>query len=464
MEQITHTGINNQNVNVKSALEDFLKIEYTQGLRNEFSTMEALLNRLNKETITGKKKTKTFALGVTDNIRALGKSNDTYRIDTVDFTGGVDTVDAEFDTTKILGIFSITDEAILKGTTDGSIFDIVQDSLNRMAMNLKFTLNRYTYGSASGKIGKVLEKGTALTDKANANPGIQAGNKVITQAIFMLRCSNSHSILPGMGIMLKATQDAGMKDDADGDVAFVNGKVWQKASHELGKEYLIVTLEDLSSGKKVASIDAGVEVYARQIKNDGTVNPEYTGLEDIVITQNNKIFGVDRSVFTSLNCTKEDLQGNPLTESKLRDMTDHIAINAPDDAGINLVISTHKIISVIEKQMYMFKQYSLDTTANGFKLGRPDIVFDTYRLMKDKYSRDQNVYLLDTTKIGELIRKDFDWITSGREGVLERINGTEIYEGIMTKYADMYIDGWRCHACFVNAAEDLVAQSSGGGQ
>lgn len=455
MDQVQYSGIQTAQVGVKAALEDFLKIEYTDGLRNEFSTMEALLNRLAKDTLTAKKKTRTFALGVTDNIRALGRSNDTYRIDTLDFTGAVDTVDAEFDTTKILGIFSITDETILKGTTDGSIFDVVKDSLDRMALNLKFTLNRYTYGSASGKIGEVKEA-AEFTDKANANPGIQAGNKLIQHQVFTIKCNNSHNLLPGMGIMLRSQDNGAILDESENPIPFAQGKIWQKASPTVGEEEMLVVFDHTPGGVSIAEIQKGVEVFSRQITTDGSVNPEYTGLEDIVITRNNKIFGVDRSVFTSLNCTQQDLQNNLLTESELRDMIDHIAINAPDGTGINLIVSNHKIVSSIEKQMYMFKEYSLDTSANGFQLGRPDIMFDNYHLMKDKYSRDQNVYLLDTGKIGELVRKDFDWLTSGKGGMLERIDGTEIYEGIMTKYADMYIDGWRCHASFINAAETVT--------
>ena len=31
-----------------------------------------------------------------------------------------------------------------------------------------------------------------------------------------------------------------------------------------------------------------------------------------------------------------------------------------------------------------------------------------------------------------------------------------MYEGIMTKYADMYIDAWKSHAGFINAAETIA--------
>ena len=33
-------------INVRESLEDFLKIEYTDGLQNEFNTMDALIYKL----------------------------------------------------------------------------------------------------------------------------------------------------------------------------------------------------------------------------------------------------------------------------------------------------------------------------------------------------------------------------------------------------------------------------------
>ena len=62
----------------KNVIEDFLKLEYQEGLRNEFSVMEALINKLSKDTISGKKKYKAFALGITDNVRAMGGSADNW--------------------------------------------------------------------------------------------------------------------------------------------------------------------------------------------------------------------------------------------------------------------------------------------------------------------------------------------------------------------------------------------------
>ena len=197
--------INYNNVNVKQSLEDFLKIEYTDGLQNEFNTMEALINKLKKDTLTGKYRTKSFALGVTDNIRMLGNGNDRYVLTAEDYTDAAETVEAQFDTTKLMGIFSITDETILKGTTDGSIFDVLNDSLGRMNLSLKHTLNRFTYGSKSGLIGEIVGEVTKSTYAEL--PTVE------------FEMTNSLSILPGMGVSIA---------NANGDAILAQGKVWQK--------------------------------------------------------------------------------------------------------------------------------------------------------------------------------------------------------------------------------------------
>ena len=434
--------INYNNVNVKASLEDFLKIEYTDGLQNEFNTMEALINKLKKDTLTGKYRTKSWALGVTDNIRMLGNGNDMYVLGVNDYTNAAETVEGQFDTTKLMGIFAITDETILKGTTDGSIFDVLNDSLGRMNMSLKHTLNRFTYGSRSGLIGVISDTPTTTASTA-------AGN-VMEADLAEFTMTNSLSILPGMGVALCT----GTGTTADPYVVVAQGKVWQKYSAGVGAEKVIVIIQDYATGKALADVTTGLKVLSRQLNKDVVV-PEYTGLQDIVITQDNNIFGVDRSIYKTLNCTVQDLEGGLLTESVLRDMADHIEVSCADDSRVKLVASNHKIISTIEKQMYQFKEYSIDSANSGFNLGRKDIKFDTYTLYKDKYSRDKNVYLLDTDKIGELVRKEFGWITSGNHQVLERRDGSEIYEGIMTKYADMYIDAWKSHAAFINAAETV---------
>lgn len=436
--------INYNNVNVKASLEDFLKIEYTDGLQNEFNTMEALINKLKKDTLTGKYRTKSFALGVTDNIRMLGNGNDQYVLGVNDYTNAAETVEAQFDTTKLMGIFAITDETILKGTTDGSIFDVLNDSLGRMNLSLKHTLNRFTYGSKSGLIGEITGDVTTTAAAAEGN--------VMECDLAEFAMTNSLSILPGMGIALcTGTGTAG-----DPFVVVAQGKVWQKYSPKVGEEKIVVLIQDYAGANTLANVVTELKVLSRQL-NKNVVVPEYTGLQDIIITQDNNIFGVDRSVYKTLNCTVQDLEGELLTESTLRDMADHIEVSCADDSKVKLVASNHKIISTVEKQMYQFKEYTIDSSNSTFHLGRKDIVFDTYTLYKDKFSRDKNVYLLDTDKIGELVRKEFGWITSGNHQVLERRDGSEIYEGIMTKYADMYIEAWKSHAAFINAAETVQA-------
>ena len=473
------------NFSTKNVIEDFMKTEYQEGLRNEFNMMDALINRLPKDTITGKKKYKSFALGVADNVRAVGQSFDRYELgfDTF-YNKGVETVEAQFDTTKLMATFAITDEAILKGTGDGSLMDVLKDSLDRMEISLKHTMNRFTYGAPDGKIGAItsakleLVSLTAKTNKPSDPRGAEHNEFYGASAPCAIRfkMKNSHSLLPGMGIMIEHTVPA-VSGTTDGSITRYVGRIWQKDNSTIHNEVILMfvdkvvtgtidktaptTRPTLSAGNLPASdvtIGSGdtAIVYSRQLDDAGAINAEYHGLEAILNpngdTAYNKIFGVDRSIYSSLKNTVVNLQGQSyLTEETLRDMSDHLALTSPDGTSVNLVCSTHRIISTVEKAMMQFKETFYTQNSSGYQLGRPDIKFDNFVLVKDKYARDENVYMLDQTKIGELVRRDFTWITSGEvNSVLQRRPGTEMYEGIMNKYADMYIDAWRCHGVITN--------------
>lgn len=450
-------ALTNANVSVLRAVEEFLKIEYVDGLTNEFNTMDSLVNSLKKDKIMGEKIEKTFALGVSDNVRTMGLGNDTYQLGLTDFGSGAETVTAEFKAmAKLIGVFAVTDETIVKGTTSGSIVDVVSDNLNRMKLNLKNSYQRMVYGSNTGLIGASTGSGAA---------GILAAGDISAEGgkqILKVRISNSHSILPGTGLLFR---------HVDGNTTtWFEGKIWQKDNSTLHDELLQVIVERHGVGTTVstAAFEIGstynevFEVYTRQLQYAGGVaGAEYTGLEDIVIDTDSTVFGIDRSVYTSLKTTIVDLEDDgdyiPLNENVLRDLSDHIMLTANDDARINIVASQPRVISALEKQLYQFKRYDIGSGLPASTLGTPKIMFDQWTLQKDKFSRDRNVYLLDGTKVGELLRKDFGWLTAGGpQGILERRTGTEVYEGIMTKYGDMMVDSFRAHAAFINAGYESV--------
>ena len=469
------------NFSTKNIIEDFMKTEYQEGLRNEFNMMDALINRLPKDTISGKKKYKSFALGVADNVRAVGNSFDRYELGFSTFYNkGVETVEAEFDTTKLMATFAITDEAILKGTGDGSLLDVLKDSLDRMEISLKHTMNRYTYGAPDGVIGNVTSNKLELVAVATSNnkPSDPRGAEHnifygTAPTVIKFRMSNSHSLLPGMGIMIEHIVPA-VKDTTDGSVTRYVGRIWQKDNSQIHDEVVIMFVDKVikavigkTDSKQVSFEDHSIAedvtivkdtdtatVYSRQLDDAGSINAEYHGLEAILNPTGNydTIFGVDRNVYTSLKNTVMRLDGTKyLTEELLRDMSDHLALTSPEGTAISLVCANHRIISSVEKSLMQFKEAIYTQNSSGYQLGRPDIKFDNFVLVKDKYSRDANVYMLDQAKIGELVRRDFTWITSGEvNSVLQRRPGTELYEGIMNKYADMYIDAWRCHGIITN--------------
>lgn len=473
----------------KNVIEDFMKTEYQEGLRNEFNMMDALINHLSKDTITGKKKYKAFALGVADNVRAVGDTFDRYELGFDSFYNkGVETVEAEFDTTKLMAMFSITDEAILKGTGDGSLIDVLKDSLDRMEISLKHTMNRYTYGAPDGKIGVVDNASVKLEAIATTSGEIPTtahgsdwnkfydtrnGQTVKYPSVLKFNMSNSSNLLPGMGIMIDVTTTTGTGDEATTAPSkrFV-GRIWQKDNSKIYSDTVIAFVEkyfEYAAGKgweakelpttlTLANTDKAT-VYSRQlIDTIENAQREYNGLEAIVINEDGKydrIFGVDRSIYPALKSTTFDLEGkNYLSEELLRDMADHLALTSPDGTSINFCCAEHRIISAVEKSLYQLKDYTPQGATNGWQIGAVganELKFDNFVLYKDKYARNRNVYMLDQTKIGELVRRDFQWITSGEvNSVLQRRPGTEMYEGIMNKYADMYIDAWRCHGAIKN--------------
>ena len=483
------------NYSVKNVIEDFMKTEYEEGFRNEFNTMEALINKLPKDTITGKKKYKSFKLGIADNVRAVGSGTfDRYELGFDDFWGAgqaSETVDAEFDTTKLMATFSITDEALLKGTGDGSLVDVLKDQLSNMEIGMKHTYNRYIYGSHNGKIGTLSYDGgklikiedlsgitVASIDHERDNRGkyhnqIESGKGVIAISFKMV---NSHSLISGMGALIEYHAGATL---ANNDLRIV-GKIWQKDNTSIHNEKVIFFVQEvykytggawvkqtpadratlLASALPASGTAASATVYSRQLNDAGEIAREYTGLEDIVINSDSevadeaKIFGVDRRIYRSLRCTTVDMaqanngEGAYVNEEILRDLSDHLALTSPEGTAITLCCANHRIISQVEKALYQFKNYNLTNVGQGMQLGGSyELKFDNYVLYKDKFARDNNLYMLDQNKIGELVRRDFTWITSGEvNGVLQRRPGTEMYEGIMNKYADMYIDAWRCHA------------------
>lgn len=481
------------NYSTKNVIEDFMRTEYQEGFRNEFNTMEALINKLPKDTITGKVKYKSFKLGISDNVRAVGSGTfDRYELGMSDFWGqGSETVEAQFDTTKLMATFSITDEAILKGTGDGSLIDVLKDQLSNMELGMKHTYNRYIYGSYTGKIGAIKDKvaasdsyhitavdlssstAGAAIDRLRDNRGEYHNQFDYQKAPYVVsfKMVNSHSLMEGMGAMIQVE----VKSSASAWATTANaqkrliGRIWQKDNTNIHSEKILFIVEKIVTGTATsagvitwgtpAAPNAAINialgandvatVYSRQLDDAGNIAKEYTGLEDIVVTQNNKIFGVDRNIYRSLNCTAVDMNDTQyVNEEILRDLSDHLALTSPDGTSVTLCCANHRIISQVEKALYQFKNYNLTNVGQGMQLGGSyELKFDNYVLYKDKYARDNNLYMLDQTKIGELVRRDFTWITSGEvNGVLQRRPGTEMYEGIMNKYADMYIDAWRCHA------------------
>lgn len=448
-------------INLRSEIEDFLKTEYTHGFREQFASTEALINFTKREQLTTTKKEKTFKLGINDNVRSIGRSDilsDRWKIEAADFMKAGDYVDAQFETTKYLGVTAVTNEVMLKSGLPGALIDVFKQNLEDMERGLMHTTKRYAYGSKNGLIGATTAVAVAraaehATDLASS--GVQTGAKRIADNhLYDVIIDNPNHLLPGMGIVLKSKTGAQItKPDGEGteDVAYLTGKVYQKNNSRIANVKLIVFLDTAGT----YTIPAGVEVYASQIIVSGggalNIGEEYTGLEDILFTQDNSIFKINRAVYPQLNCTIEDLDGAILTEEVMRDMSDFLVQNAPEAESATIIAAPHRVVAAVEKQLLQLKEYSLDTKANGFELGRPMIAFDGNVIYKDPFARKGKVYFVNPQEFGELVLRDFEWLSQGEHGIFTRLQGTEMYEAIMVKYGNTYVESFVSHAGFYGA-------------
>jgi hypothetical protein len=449
-------------INMRSEIEDFLRTDYTEGFREQFATTEGMINFVKKEQLTTKNKVKTFKLGISDNVRSMGGRtdmlSDRWKLNASEFVKAGDYVDAEFDVTKYLGITAVTHEVMLKSGLPGALINVIKQNLADMERGLLHTTKRYAYGSRTGLIGVLTAAAVKRADEGSslASAGIQTGNRPVAHGkLYDIIIDNPNHLLPGMGVFLVSTSSKKITTPKEGggtdDVEYLAGKVYQKNNSRITNIKLIVSLDVPGD----YTIPEGVQVYASQIIMSGgaplQIGEEYTGLEDILMTQDNTIFKINRSVYPQLNCTIEDLNGDILTEEVMRDMGDFLVQNAPESSSASIMAAPHRVVAAVEKQLLQLKEYSLDTKAGGFELGRPLISFDGNVIYKDAFARKGKVYFVNPQEFGELVLQDFEWITSGENQIFTRLEGTEMYEAIMIKYGNTFVESFTSHAGFYGA-------------
>lgn len=488
--------ITNAHATSLDRINKFLKVEFSEGFREEMNNMPALFNIMKTEQLTGKYKEIDFGGGIVDNVRQLGAmwdnefesfgseldvapkgrgynnpmsspETDQYVLGLEDlkYNTGPEFVTARFDTTKSIATFALTDEAVLIGSMDGSLYNAVDQDLKRMVHGIKHTHQRMAYGSTDGLIGNL---GTQAANTRVAAEKVRGKIKAVAK----IYPTNIFSFVKGMSVLVKAGTGTG----------YFMGKVWQIVHKTVtGTPYVRILIDKfggtvnsvlLDTGAKfVTSIshtnwDAG-EVYSRQFKDATDVEREYHGLEDILfrhsadhaspITGAKKyMFGINFDEFEDLRPTIENAEDAVIDEKDLDDMRDHIDLTYPSDTSISLVATTHGVVNKVKESLYTSGSYrwDIDNRKDTMEMGRKNLVHDGFEYQKDKFARKGRVALLDTTLISELQIKDFSWVTQGdQQGVLERRDGTEIFEGIMTKYADYAVEAFRAHAGFINVAE-----------
>lgn len=233
-----------------------------------------------------------------------------------------------------------------------------------------------------------------------------------------------------------------------------------------------------TSGILVKSVSSKLPgIYSVQLeqganKSIGTaIQPEYEGLRDLLFTQNNVVTGINRNVYKQFNCTITDLKdtnNNPriLTAEALQKHMNILARRNPELVNSKVISASPEALTAVETSMLQLHQYVHDPVQNGqVNIGFKAVKFYDHDLLKDDFAEHGKAYIIAKEELGEVIFRDWEWITGGAEGrlgFLDRIPQTGIYEGFMVREANTFFEKFNVHSGFINVAENIsTARFSG---
>lgn len=164
----------------------------------------------------------------------------------------------------------------------------------------------------------------------------------------------------------------------------------------------------------------------------GNKDLELSGLKKI-LTANNTIYGVDRSIYKFFNPTIKAVNGE-ISEIKIQEGID----DAEDDVGniIDFLVAEKGVTRAYKNLMAALK-----TTVNTIEIkgGFKAPSFNGIPLVGDKYCANGELLALSMKNIKMYEMADWDWMSEDGN-VLFRNTNTPVYNATLRKYADLGCD------------------------
>lgn len=424
-------------------------------------------------------------------------------------------------TRRFLSVFHFNDDFLYKAETGDLEFDLLADILADRELIQQHALKRRIYlgkdglitsvsKAVVGRTGSVAGTVTGMTgtaadilytvDDTITHAGIIGGSGLPRNVVggvtgdtgtpsgtfpmISVTVENDAYFAEGEKYLFRSAGTSGILAGASGTTAFggFNVTLWQKDYTDAAEPLLVFLVHTDEAydetGKKAAMVigasgilvkkvsDKFPGIYSVQLeqgsdKSIGTaIQPEYEGLRDLLFTQNNIVTNINRNVYKQFNCTVSALGGKILTAEVLQKHMNVLSRRNPELVNTKVISASPEALTAVETSMLQLHQYVHNPVQNGqVNIGFKAVKFYDHDLLKDDFAEHGKAYIIAQGELGEVVFRDWEWITGGAEGrlgFLDRIPQTGIYEGFMVREANTFFEKFNVHSGFSGVAETIV--------
>lgn len=287
---------------------------------------------------------------------------------------------------NLYGVIEISDKAIRASENNtGAFVNLLNAEMDGLIKSSGFNFSRMLFGDGSGKLGTVVSA---------------SENTVVLDSI--------KNVIEGMTVDFR---------DASGNA--ISGAQSKR----------IMAVDRANSSIVLSS---AVEVSADSIVTvQGSYNNEITGLKAIFDTDNESLYGLNRSENLWLAPYVQDSVGE-IDEITIQTALD--TIEESSGGAVNFIVCSWGVRRAL---LNMFKQNKrvIDTLelAGGFKA----MSYNGIPIVVDRFCPNGTMYMLNTQDFTLHQLCDWQWLMGDDGRVLKQIPGKPVYTATLVKYADL---------------------------